>query len=255
LRSVCSKYNVRVLGSMLAVAMLLGLATASAVTAAEESLYTERVIDQQATPPVQSIQESGEWLPACSPPIVIGAVFKQNHEIHVVGYVKRSMIGRTLKLQSRLAGGRTVLKFKPRSNGYFNVTTARPRHKVANSAAWRVKFGKTHTRMVKLNRPLVLNNVHQRKGLLMVSGQLNVPARDDTVVAVQRLDDCHSATRIGQVGLPPDGFGALNGPVPLRDLFKPVATFVRLRTRVREPGTGAWGKSFWSLPLPIVLKP
>lgn len=108
---------------------------------------------------------------------------------------------------------------------------------------------------MKLYRPLVLNNVHQHKGLLMVSGSLNVPARDDTVVAVQRLDDCHTATRIGQMGMPIDGSGALNGGIQLRDLVKPVSTFVRLRVRVREPATGAWGKSYWSLPLPVMLKP
>ena len=69
------------------------------------------------------------------------------------------------------------------------------------------------------------------------------------------LDDCHTASRIGQIGLPMDRSGALNAGIQLRDLFEPVATLVRLRVRVRERATGAWGKSFWSLPLPVVLKP
>lgn len=165
------------------------------------------------------------------------------------------MIGKPLRLQSHYASGGTVKTFKAQSNGYFDVKTRRPHHRLARGAAWRVASGRSHSPWVKLYRPLVLNNVHQRKGLLMVNGSLNVPARDDTVIAVQRLDDCHTATRIGQMGLPVDGSGLLDGRVQLRDLFKPVATFVRLRVRVREPVTGDWGKSFWSLALPVVLKP
>ncbi|MBJ7354165.1 MAG: hypothetical protein JHC98_05010 [Thermoleophilaceae bacterium] len=244
------------LARLLVVTTLLGLMVAGTAAAADESAYAELPAQQQAVaPPSQSTQASGEWLPACSPRIVIAAVFKMNHRVHVIGYVKRSMIGHTLRIQARLAGGATVVKFKPRRNGYFDVEVRRPRHRVARRAAWRVAFGGYRTQWVKLYRPLVLNNVHQRKGLLMVNGQLNVPARDDTVIAVQRLDDCHTATRIGQMGLPIDGTGLLNGGIQLRDLFAPVATFVRLRVRVRERATGAWGKSFWSLPLPVVLTP
>lgn len=230
---------------------------AAGVSAAEDqSIYQEQVgATQNRTPPTQSNQNNGEWLPGCSPNVVIAAVFKRNHRVHVVGYVKQSMIGKTLRLQSHYASGGTVLTFKPQSNGYFDVKTRRPHHRLARGASWRVAFGKFHTSWVKLYRPLVLNNVHQHKGLLMVNGSLNVPARDDTVVAVQRLDDCHTAARIGQMGLPMDGTGLLNGGIQLRDLEKPVATFVRLRVKVREPGTGAWGKSFWSLPLPVVLSP
>jgi hypothetical protein len=147
------------------------------------------------------------------------------------------------------------LKFKPRSTGYFDIKTRRPHHRLARGASWRVAYKKTHTPWVKLYRPLVLNNVHQYRGLLLVNGQLNVSARDDTVVAVQRLDDCHHASRIGQVGMPTDASGVLNGEIQLRDLDKPVSTFVRLRVRVRSRADGSWGKSFWSLPLPVVLRP
>lgn len=245
---------------MLFAAMALAVLTAAGAAASgseelyteSQSIYQEQPATEQSAPPALA---NGEWLPACSPRIVIAAVFKQDHKIHVVGYVKRSLIGRTLKLQSRLAGGKTVLKFKPRKNGYFNVTTKRPRHKVARSAAWRVAYKGFKTPYVKLYRPLVLNNVHQRKGLLMVNGQLNVAARDDTVIAVERMDNCRTASRIGQVSLPMDGSGVLDGRVPLRDLVKPVATFVRLKVRVRQMGTGGWGKSYWSLVLPVVLRP
>lgn len=240
---------------MLVITMLLAGFAASASMAAEETVYQERVEEQKAAaPPTQSIQNDGEWLPRCSPPVVVAAVFKQNHKVHVVGYVKRAKIGMTLKLQSKLAG-RTVLKFRSKRNGYFHIQTSRPLHRKAKRAAWRVTSGGFRTPWVKLYRPLVLNNVHQRKGLLMVDGSLNVPARDDTVVAVHRLDDCHRATRIGQLGLPIDGSGTLSGGIQLRDLVQPVSTFVRLRVRVRDRETGAWGKSFWSLPLPVVLKP
>lgn len=256
MRSVCSVHNLRLLARLLVVTMLLGLMAVCAASAEDKSVYEEQVTrQQQVAPPTESTQTNGEWLPMCSPNIVIAAVFKQNHRVRVIGYVKRSMIGRMLRLQSRLAGGVTVKKFKPQSNGYFDVEAKRPRHRVARRAAWRVTAGKSRTSWVKLYRPLVLNNVHQRKGLLMVNGTLNVPARDDTVIAVQRLDDCHTAARIGQLGLPIDGSGLLNGGIQLRDLFKPVATFVRLRVRVREKATGRWGKSFWSLALPVVLKP
>lgn len=255
MRSVCSDHNLRLLARMLVITMLLALAAAGATRAADEAVYQERVEEQKvAPPPAQSIQDDGEWLPRCSPPIVIAAVFKQDHKVHVIGYVKRSKIGKTLKLQSKLAGG-TVMKFRSRRNGYFHIKTTRPLHRHAKRAAWRVTRGGLHTPWVKLYRPLVLNNVHQRKGLLMLDGSLNVPARDDTVVAVHRLDDCHSATRIGQLGLPIDGSGVLNGGIQLRDLVQPVSTFVRLRVRVRDRETGAWGKSFWSLPLPVVLRP
>lgn len=240
---------------MLFITMLLALVPAGASGAAEEAVYQERVEEQKtAPPPVQSIQSDGEWLPRCSPPVVIAAVFAQNDKVHVIGYVKRSKIGKSLKLQSRLAGD-TVLKFRSRRNGYFHIKTTRPPRRNARRAAWRVTKGGFHTPWVKLYRPLVLNNVHQRKGLLLLDGSLNVPARDDTVVAVHRLDDCHSATRIGQLGLPIDGSGVLSGGIQLRDLVQPVSTFVRLRVRVRDRETGAWGKSFWSLPLPVVLRP
>jgi hypothetical protein len=172
-----------------------------------------------------------------------------------MGYVKSSMIGKTLRLQSHYASGGTVKKFKAQANGFFDIKTRRPHHRLARGASWRVAKGKIHTPWVKLYRPLVLNNVHQHKGLLMVNGSLNVPARDDTVVAVQRLDDCHTATRIGQIGMPMDGSGALNQGIQLRDLVAPVATFVRLRVRLRDPATGGWGKSLWSLPLPVTLRP
>jgi hypothetical protein len=256
LRSFCSAHNLRLLARLLVVGIVLGLMVVGIAAAEDQSIYAEPVTQQLSSPPpTQSTQVSGEWLPGCSPNVVIAAVFKQNHRVHVIGYVKRAMIGRTLNLQSHYASGGTVVRFKPRSNGYFDVKTRRPHHRLARGASWRVAAGRFHTPWVKLYRPLVLNNVHQQYGLLMVNGSLNVPARDDTVISVQRLDDCHTAARIGQLGLPMDGSGLLNGGIQLRDLRQPVATFVRLRVRVREPGNGALGKSFWSLPLPLVLKP
>lgn len=236
--------------------MLLGLMAVSTTAAGDQSIYEEGVAQElKVAPPTQSTQADGEWLPACSPKIVFAAVLKKNHRVHVIGYVTRSTIGHTLRLQSRQAGGATVVRFQPGKNGCFDVETRRPHHRFAHGAAWRVGYGGFRTPWVKLYRPLVLNNVHQKCGLLKGNGALSVPARDDTVVAVQRLDDCRTATRVGQMGLPMDGSGLLNGGVQLRDLFQPVATFVRLRVMVREPGTGAWGKSFWSLHLPVVLKP
>lgn len=59
------------------------------------------------------------------------------------------MTGRTLRLHSRQAGGATVVRFKPSKNGYFDVDTRRPRHRVARSAVWRVGFGGFRTPWVK----------------------------------------------------------------------------------------------------------
>jgi hypothetical protein len=243
---------------LLLAAMTAALIACSVAAAEGEAIYQEKSSGQTTAPPTQSNPTSGkngEWLPACSPDIIIAAVFKKEHRVHVIGYVKRSMIGKRLRLQSHYASGATVLKFKSKSNGYFDVTTRRPHHRLARGASWRVVSGRAKTPWVKLYRPLVLNNVHQWRGTLMINGALNVPARGDTVVAVQRLDDCHHAMRIGQLGMPVDGGRVLDGGVQLRDLDKPVSTFVRLRVRVRNKSDGSWGKSFWSLPLPVVLKP
>jgi hypothetical protein len=246
---------------MLAVAFAAALLATGAAAAADDSIYHEQ--STGGGPQQASAQPSGnqgtsgpaEWLPTCAPDVMIAAVFKANHRVRVIGYVKREMIGRRLKLQSHYASGGTVLTFKAQSNGYFDVKTRRPHHRLARGAAWRVAFDHGKTPWVKLYRPLVLNNVHQAHGLLMVNGSLNVSARDDTVVAVQRLDDCHHAMRIGQIGVPASGLGSLDGGIQLRDLDEPVTTFVRLRVRVRNRSDGSWGKSYWSLALPTVLKP
>lgn len=239
--------HLRTAARLLAASLLAALIAASAAAAADESIY------QEQAPPVTTA--ASEWLPACSPQIVIAAVYKLDHRIQVIGYVKNAMIGRSLRLQSKLAGGRTVLRFKAKSNGYFHIDAHRPRHSQAPRAAWRIAVNKVRTPWVKLNRPIVLNNVHQKKSLLMVNGAINVNARSDTQISVQRLDDCHHAQPLGQIAMPTPPAKVFDGALQLRDIKKPVSTFVRLRVRVRERGTGAWGKSFWSLPLPIVLRP
>lgn len=231
---------------LLAASLLVALSATGLASAADESIYQEQ-------PPVATA--SSEWLPACSPPIVIAAVYKHDHRIHIVGYVKNAMIGRKLKLQSKLGGGSTVKEFKTKSNGYFHINPRRPHHRHAPRAAWRVAGAGYRTPYVKLQRPLLLNNVHQKRGLLMINGEIKLGARSDTMITVQRLDDCHNAQLLGQIAMPAAPSTVFDGSVQLRDLKKPVATFVRLRVRVRERQTGAWGKSYWSLALPIVLRP
>jgi hypothetical protein len=243
----------RLLAATLTV-VLLAVATSAAEDVAPisgEQVYQESAGNK---PSVPAPGARSEWLPECAPNIVLAAIYKRDHEVRVIGYVRRALIGKELRLQSKLANNHTVLKFKSESNGYFNVKTRRPHHRVDGLAAWRVVSGKSRTDWVKLRRPLVLNNVHQDHGLLMVNAELNVKARSDTKLSVERLDDCKTPVSLGGIALSNDE-GVIDGGVQLTDLEKPVVTFVRLRARVRSRITGMWGKTYYSLGLPVALGP
>jgi hypothetical protein len=249
----------RALACLLAAALLALLCAAAAALAVDEGEYGESGLYQEQGPggtgaPARPAGRA-EWLPACAPRVMIAAVMQQNHRVHVIGYVRREMVGRRLRLQSGLLGAASVRVFKPQASGYFDIATKLPPRRSAKRAAWRIAFGRRHTPWVKLRRPLVLANAHQRRSLLVVSGQLNVRSAPGTVIDVQRLDDCRHATLVGQLGVPAGGRGPIGGSLQLRDIRKPVSTLVRLRMRTRDRASGAWRPGYWSLGLPVVLRP
>lgn len=243
----------RPVARLIAATLLVALVAAGASAAADESVYQEQQSPGSAQAPADATNP--EWLPACAPRVMIAAVYKENHRIHVIGYVKRGVVGRQLELRSRLGGGAVVRRFRPQGNGYFDVKAKRPHHRHADDAAWRVTGKGVGTPWVKLKRPLVLNNVHQRKSMLLVNGSVNVRTSETTAIQVQRLDDCHHASQIGQLDAPAGGRGPLDGSIQLRDITGPVSTMVRLRMRTKNRVTGKWGRSYWSLGLPVAIRP
>lgn len=249
---------------LLALAIVVACAAPAAASYYEEPPPTNDVYQESITPsPAPPATPSRDWLPRCAPAINPAAIFIEGRHVVVIGYVRQALVGRKLKIKlrnyfgkrGRASRDKAVATVKPRANGYFEVKAPRPRGaKLVKAARYRIESGRSKSAWVPLQRKLILQNVGYRYGVLSVTGVLRPPARSDTQITVERLDDCKRPQRIGSTGFEP-GSGAIRQTVQIADLPRQTPTFIRLKARTRSISTGKPSKAQYSLMLPVVLVP